>query len=160
MDPFFDDDDDNPPDSAFGSNGPMKSQESGLPLAAAGAPPAGHSKVTLGEGVPQGWNFDDDDLHPSTGQPFAGSAHFSGVKEQQPSKIKSLKSKKWKWPWQKEQVLTGERVIALNNSLANADYCSNFVSTSKYNMATFAPKFLFGLFELFSLSTSCSNTRL
>lgn len=157
MDPFFDDDDDNIPDSAFGNNAPMKSQESGLPLAASGAPPAGHSKVTLGEGVPQGWNFDDDDLHPSTGQPFAGSGHFPGAKEQKPSKVKSLKSKKWKWPWQKEQVLTGERVIALNNSLANADYCSNFVSTSKYNLLTFVPKFLFGWLDHFRSSISVPN---
>ncbi|RXW15132.1 hypothetical protein EST38_g10722 [Candolleomyces aberdarensis] len=160
MDPFFDDDDDNPPDSAFGNNGPMKSQESGLPLAASGAPPAGHSKVTLGgEGVPQGWNFDDDDLHTSTGQPFAGSDHFPGAKEQKPSKVKSSKSRKWKWPWQKEQVLTGERVIALNNSAANTDFCSNFVSTSKYNMLTFVPKFLFEQFSkyanLFFLFTAC-----
>ena len=40
------------------------------------------------------------------------------------------------------------------NSPANADFCSNFVSTSKYNMLTFVPKFLFGLFESSLLSTS------
>ncbi|KAF5333928.1 hypothetical protein D9611_014982 [Ephemerocybe angulata] len=143
MDPFFDDDDDNIADSAFGNAAPMKSQESNLPLAAAGASPAGHSKVTLGEGVPQGWNFDDDDLQPNSSQPFQGSGHFPGTKPEKPSAIKSLKSRKWKWPWAKEKELAGERVIALNNSAANSDFGNNFVSTSKYNLATFVPKFLF-----------------
>ncbi|KAF6760166.1 calcium transporting ATPase [Ephemerocybe angulata] len=159
MDPFFDDDDDNIADSAFGNPAVMKSQESNLPLAAAGASPAGHSKVTLGEGVPQGWNFDDDDLQPNSSQPFQGSGHFPGTKPEKPSAIKSLKSRKWKWPWAKEKELAGERLIALNNSAANSEFGSNFVSTSKYNLATFVPKFLFEQFSkyanLFFLFTAC-----
>jgi phospholipid-transporting ATPase len=147
MDPFFDDDDDlNVPDSAFGAAPAMKSQESGLPLARSGAAPAGHSKVTLGDGVPQGWNFDDEDLQPHNGQSFAGSSHFPGPQPPPPPKTPTQSSmkRKWKWPWEKEKVLEGERVIALNNSAVNGDFCSNFVSTSKYNLATFLPKFLFG----------------
>jgi len=140
LDPFFDDDDDNLPDSAFANATPMKSQESGLPLAKSAAPPAGHSNVTLGSGVPQGWNFDDDDH----GRAFAGSAEFPGTKPQQPAPQKTPKTRKWKWPWAKEEVLTGNRVIALNNPAANGEFCSNFISTSKYNLATFIPKFLFG----------------
>lgn len=129
----------------------MKSQESGLPLARSAAPPAGHSKVTLGDGVPQGWNFDDDDLHPNNAQPFAGSAHFPGPQKPTPS-TSSTKSpkRKWKWPWEKEKVLEGERVIALNNPVVNGDFCSNFVSTSKYNLATFMPKFLFEQFSKYA----------
>lgn len=161
MDPFFDDDDDlNVPDSAFGAAPAMKSQESGLPLAKSAAAPAGHSKVTLGDGVPQGWNFDDEDLQPNNGQPFAGSAHFPGSQQPPPPKTskRSSMKRKWKWPWEKEKVLEGERVIALNNPAVNGDFCSNFVSTSKYNLATFLPKFLFGQsFQLCFIHCSVDN---
>ncbi len=142
MDPFFDDDDE--PDSAFGRPMPMQSQESGLPLARSGALPAGvgQSKVSLGDGVPQGWNFDDDDPNQT---PFNGSHSFPGPsKGSERSKPKPKKKWTWKWPWQKERELTGERVIALNNGPANVEFTSNFVSTSKYNLATFLPKFLLG----------------
>ncbi|TEB37429.1 calcium transporting ATPase [Coprinellus micaceus] len=149
IDPFFDDDDDNLPDSTFGHPDPMKSQESGLPLAKSAAAPAGHSKVTLGDGVPQGWNFDDDDIHPTSAEPFAGSGHFPGTQPQKSPPTKS-KSRKWKWPWEKEKELTGERVVALNNSAANDEFCSNFVSTSKYNLGTFLPKFLFEQFSKYA----------
>ncbi|PPQ62936.1 hypothetical protein CVT24_006176 [Panaeolus cyanescens] len=149
MDPFFDDEDDNVPDSAFGRPAPMQSQESGLPLARSGAPPAGLGTSPSTSGLPQGWNFDDDDVQPNSGQPFKGSANFPGTKSQQP-KMSQAKSKKWKWPWKKEKVLTGERVIALNNSEANSEFSSNFVSTSKYNMATFLPKFLFEQFSKYA----------
>lgn len=137
MDPFFDDDDENMPDSAFGRPLPMQSQESGLPLTHSAAPPAGSgpSKLSLGDGVPQGWNFDDADF-----QPAGGPAPYSSAREP----LAKPKKRKWKWPWQKDKVLVGERIIALNNSAANGDFCSNFVSTSKYNLATFIPKFLTG----------------
>lgn len=73
--------------------------------------------------------------------------------------IPKFKSRKWKWPWQEEKVLSGERIIALNNNAANAEYCSNVVSTSKYNMVTFLPKFLLEQFSkyanLFFLFTAC-----
>lgn len=137
LDPFFDDDDDGMPDSAFGRPGPMQSQESGLPLARSAAKPAGSGIPGLGDGVPQGWNFDDDDL-----QPAGGSSPHIGT---QKSPAKALLSRKWRWPWNRESVITGERVIALNNSAANTDFCSNFVSTSKYNALTFIPKFLTGM---------------
>jgi phospholipid-transporting ATPase len=137
LDPFFDDDD-YAPDSAFGRSKAMESQESGLPLSRSAAAPAGHSKITLGNGMPQGWNFEDEDLTPSNHTQFPSTAV-------QPRKSSSHpRRKRWKWPWQKERELTGERVVALNNSPANAEFVSNFVATSKYNLATFLPKFLFG----------------
>ncbi|KAF9073498.1 calcium transporting ATPase [Rhodocollybia butyracea] len=144
LDPFFDDDDDSMiPDSAFGPGrpiGPMHSQESGLPFAHSAAPPAGVSKLSLSEGVPQGWNFDDDD-------------------EQHRQPRKKQVKKTWKWPWQREKVLLGERVATLNNRAANAEFVSNYVSTSKYNMVTFVPKFLTEQFSkyanLFFLFTAC-----
>ncbi|KAF8070424.1 calcium transporting ATPase [Lyophyllum atratum] len=152
MDPFFDDDDDNIPDSAFGRPRPMESQESGLPLARSAAPPAGSgpSKLSLGDGVPQGWNFDDADFQP------VGASPPHASKSPAPARKRKWN---WKWPWQKEEVLVGERIIALNNSAANGDFCSNFVSTSKYNLATFMPKFLLEQFSkyanLFFLFTAC-----
>ena len=130
LDPFFDDDDDNIPDSAFGTSYPMRSQESSLPLATSAAPPAGTSQTTLGNGA-QSWNGG-----------LQNTASF-------PSPEKSLRPKqsakrRWKWPWEKEKQVVGERMIALNNPAANADFGSNSISTSKYNLTTFVPKFLFG----------------
>ncbi|KAF8160853.1 calcium transporting ATPase [Crassisporium funariophilum] len=158
MDPFFDDEDENVPDSAFGRPAPMHSQESGLPLRRAAAPPAGTGPSDSSNGIPQGWNFDDDDFQPANSQSFPGSSPYQTA-QQPSSKTSKPKSRKFKWPWQKEKVLTGERVIALNNSIANAEFCSNFVSTSKYNLASFLPKFLFEQFSkyanLFFLFTAC-----
>lgn len=147
MDPFFDDDDD-VSDTNFGRPGPMQSVDSGLPLARSAVPPAGSgpSKLSLGDGVPQGWNFDDDDLRPENAQ-FPGSSSFNGTPTTSSNRASKSSTKgkwTWKWPWQKEKVLTGERIIALNNSAANSDFASNFVSTSKYNLVTFVPKFLLG----------------
>ncbi|KAG1764931.1 Ca-transporting ATPase [Suillus occidentalis] len=56
--------------------------------------------------------------------------------------------RKWKWPWQRDKELTGERTTA-----------QTFVSTSKYNMVSFLPKFLTEQFSkyanLFFLFTAC-----
>lgn len=145
MDPFFDDDD--IPDSAFGPIHPMHSQESGLPLAHSAAPPAGVGFTDSSKGTSQGWNFDDDDFQVSNSQNLQDSSSSSTTKRPITS-IPKHKSIKWKWPWQEEKVLTGERIIALNNSAANAGYCSNSVSTSKYNFATFLSRFLFGTLHL------------
>ncbi|KAF8200726.1 calcium transporting ATPase [Pholiota molesta] len=137
MDPFFDDEDENVPDSAFGRPIAMRSQESGLPLARSAAPPAG---------------FQPSDRQNFPGPPKSSLNQGSGT-------ISRFKSRKWKWPWRKETVLTGERVIALNNSVANSEFVSNFVSTSKYNLITFVPKFLYEQFSkyanLFFLFTAC-----
>ncbi|KAH7905699.1 Ca-transporting ATPase [Hygrophoropsis aurantiaca] len=173
MDPFFDDEDDfGPPDSAFGSTSkeegnvlPMHSQESGLPLArnAAGMGPSSVSLATT-TGQPQGWTFDDEGLQPGKG--FAGSASFPGsdARTKMTSKEKAKgaagrRKRKWRFPWEKEEMLVGERVIALNNAPANDEFCNNFVSTSKFNMVTFVPKFLTEQFSkyanLFFLFTAC-----
>lgn len=147
MDPFFDDDDDDASHSNFtmySAQIPMQSQESGLPLARSAAPPAGigtssTSLTTTPNGQPQGWAFDDDSLSPA----FSPAPSFPA----EPSiPMRPLKRRRqWKWPWQRDKELTAERVITLNNALMNVDYCSNFVSTSKYNMVSFLPKFLSGL---------------
>lgn len=161
LDPFFDDEDDMP-DSAFGRPPAMQSTESGLPLREAAIDPAGHSKISLaGTGQPQGWNFDDDI---PVEQPFSGSAAFPGSSSMRasPPKPKRRKRFQFRWPWEPKMVeLKGERVIALNDHATqhNSDFCSNYVSTSKYNTASFLPKFLLEQFSkyanLFFLFTAC-----
>ena len=140
MDPFFDDEEDNVPDSAFGRPAPMRSQESGLPLTRSAAPPAGVGSSTT---LPQDWTFDDE-FQSSNQQSFSRTPKQQY--SQKSSKFSGFNLRKRKWPWQKEKVLTGERVIALNNTVANVEFSSNFVSTSKYNLITFIPKFLFGVY--------------
>lgn len=145
LDPFFDDDDEyEAPDSAFGAPAAMHSQESGLPLARSGAAPAGHSQLTLNNTIPSDWSFEDDipGQHPAPppGKPPAGV----NAKHHQKRPSKSFKQR-WRWPWsKKEEVLQGNRVVVLNHPVANAEFCSNYVSTSKYNVVSFVPKFLFG----------------
>jgi phospholipid-transporting ATPase len=162
MDPFFDDHDDeeNVPDSAFGPipiQGPTRSQESHLPLSRNAAPPAGRGGLESGsepgsgshsQAFPPGWNFDDDDFISSNSQTFPGSSNYPPPpppkKPKSEKLITRLRKHKWNWPWGKEIMLKGERAIALNNRSANGEFCSNHVSTSKYNLVTFLPKFLFG----------------
>jgi len=137
VDPFFDDEEDNMPDSAFGHSTPMRSQGNGPSLSRVSVDPS--------EALPQRWNFDDDDdFITGNSQTFGASSNSASNPPKPKSALSRLRSRRWKWPWQKEQVLTGERLIALNNGEANNAFCSNFVSTSKYNLLTFLPKFLFG----------------
>lgn len=149
LDPFFDDDDDDDvPDSAFGASHAMKSQESGLPLSRAGAPPAGHSQVTLATAaIPPDWSFDDDEPSKQPRAPGLNTHAARPTHKRRSSRSFVGRVKKLRWPWQKgDKVLAGNRVIALNNPDANTDYCSNYVSTSKYNVVSFVPKFFFGAF--------------
>lgn len=143
LDPFFDDEDD-VPDSAFGRPQAMMSKESGLPLAKSAAAPAGHGDIAPDGDILQDW---DDEPATATkrfsASVFPGSSSRNANNNQ--ARVLPKQRRKWKWPWKKEQeVLSGERVIALNNPTANVDFCSNYVSTSKYNAATFLPKFLYG----------------
>ena len=146
LDPFFDDEDDDGPDSAFGRPQPMPahSQSSGIHLTKDAALPAG---------ALQPWSFDDEDPHqtyPGSGLP---SSSLSTPAEKQ--KKRRIPQIKWEWPWnKKEKVLTGERTIALNNPSPNDEFCSNYVTTSKYNMATFLPKFLLGVCAWFAPNRS------
>lgn len=145
LDPFFDDEDD-VPDSAFGRPAAMMSKESGLPLASSAAAPAGHDSIAPDGDILQDW----DEIPATNTQSSAPFPGPSGSSANQAKSTPGRRKWKWKWPWKKdEEVLAGERVIALNNSIANSEYCSNYVSTSKYNAATFLPKFLFG--------TSCTE---
>src|ERR1700722_519224 len=146
LDPFFDDDDD-VPDSAFGRPPPsIRSEQNGLPLVQGAVPPAGSGPSKPANAIAPEWVFDDDPFHPASDPPFPGSDSFPGPFRAEENRTAPRRSKwrKWKWPWQKDKIVLGERVVALNNESANVDFCSNFVSTSKYNTVTFLPKFLTG----------------
>ncbi|EIN08690.1 aminophospholipid-transporting P-type ATPase [Punctularia strigosozonata HHB-11173 SS5] len=117
------------------------------------------------------WTFDDDDepgmsaLQYSDGGTAAAAA--AGPYGGAGSGLRTVKRKRarrqWKWPWAKEKVLGGERVVPLNGESAGApgqdEFCSNYVSTSKYNVVTFVPKFFAEQFSkyanLFFLFTAC-----
>lgn len=137
----------------------------GTPPTLARGPSNASNRSVHGSGQPEGWIFDADipsnnasTLMVNGNTPaFDGSKLFSGtinesseglrVGGQQRKKGSSFKFRKtWKWPWEKEKVLMGERMIHLNDEGANAEsgFVSNYVSTSKYNVVTFAPKFLYG----------------
>jgi phospholipid-transporting ATPase len=130
--------------------------------------PSTTSKRSIhGTGQPQGWIFDADDHsnNPSTlnvngnGTPFDGSKLFNGTLNESSEglRVGSRKrkgalfsfKKTWKWPWEREKVLVGERLIFLNDERANADssFVNNYVSTSKYNVVSFLPKFLYGQYD-------------
>ena len=146
LDPFFDDEDDDGPDSAFSrpSPMPMHSQSSGINLTKNAALPAGAS---------QPWSFDDEDPHQT--HPGSTLPSPSGSTLNEKKRKRRIPQIKWEWPWKKkEQVLAGERTIALNNPSTNDGYCSNYVTTSKYNMATFLPKFLLGACPRFTSQLS------
>lgn len=148
LDPFFDDEEEGS-DSAFGARptGPsLYTQDSQVNLTQHGAPMAGVglSKSSLAmDGTPQGWTFDSDDTFQATQpMPYSASAGSARI----PSTPKRKKG--FQWPWSKKIELSGERLIVLNNPTANSQYCSNFISTSKFNIGSFLPKFLYGVLIL------------
>jgi Phospholipid-translocating ATPase N-terminal len=142
LDPFFDDDDE-VPDSAFG--GPPLGQRNKLPLGQTEIPPViSFSKTSLSsEAVSQDWVFDDDDIQSSNPEYSAASMAKHG--RTRPGRMT------WRWPWQQVKVAKGDRIVTLNDRTANVDFCSNFVSTSKYNTLTFIPKFFAGTYSSFFL---------
>lgn len=145
LDPFFDDEDEDGPESAFGQPPPMpmQSQSSGIHLTKNAAPPAG---------VSQPWSFDDEDPQQSHSRSTLPSSSSSTLQEKK-KKRRRIPQITWEWwPWKKtERVLAGERTVTLNNPSANEEFCSNYITTSKYNAATFLPKFLLGVPSLLTL---------
>ncbi|KDQ19994.1 hypothetical protein BOTBODRAFT_125521 [Botryobasidium botryosum FD-172 SS1] len=134
---------------------------SNLPLSHHSALPAG-LRGTRGTGENRHtWILDDeDDVHlgaPAIAVPTVASSSISRSTD---VTTKGLRPK-WTWPWQKKQVLEGERKIWLNDETANglSGFCSNYVSTSKYNLITFVPKFFAEQFSkyanVFFLFTAC-----
>jgi len=152
-------------------------------LGRAGSTASKKSTNTYGTGQPQGWTFDQDDQAangPSTSvhgpggvQPFAGSKAFNGLGSHSTDEPRGADPPRkggggsgtlggfWqgRFPWQKETVLTGERIVFLNDPRGNGEqgFINNYVSTTKYSLATFMPKFLVG--EL-PLSCGCEASGL
>jgi phospholipid-transporting ATPase len=116
------------PDSAFRIE-PMASKESGLALTRHAAPVAGHDHAVNGTS----WLDEEaEELEPIDRLPTSRS-------------LPKMK-KKWTWPWEKEETFKGDRLVALNDEVSNHihGYPSNSIATSKFNIATFLPKFLAG----------------
>lgn len=139
MDPFFEDEDDSAATPHYPhsmrTTGTLMDSVPDLPLAANAVPPAGTKAGASATSLPQGWDFQDDAVAlppPAAAQPS--------------NKSRKSSKRKWKWPWAKQAQVEGEREIFLNDASRNdlQDFVSNYVSTSKYNMITFVPKFITG----------------
>lgn len=163
MDPFFDDEEDddanpfgdgrgNPFTDKHAAQGTSGGNAYGmstpsLGLASNAAPPAGvgasTSTVALGkDGMPPGWAFDDDEpVNQPAGSRAAPAKSSGGIKT-----VMKKPGGGWKWPWAKQKELEGERTVWMNDQARNIGegYPNNYVSTSKYNLVTFVPKFLVG----------------
>lgn len=142
------------------------SMESGLPLSYTGAMPAGipppsaqGSKWALEEDY-------EDDLSGIRSIPLVdaprGPNSTSSKWAKQKTKRPSLKERITNLLSRQPKELTGERLIYLNDVARNErefKYMSNYVSTTKYNVVTFLPKFLLEQFSkyanLFFLFTAC-----
>ncbi|KAG8883990.1 hypothetical protein FRB97_005434 [Tulasnella sp. 331] len=175
MDPFFDDEDEQmSPNAGIGSFNQASSRgaprnfidndldsTTDLPLTKAAVAPAGTSisdKKGLG-GQGKDWTFDDDET-PTLPHHNSFVSHTAPPVQRQ-TKTRSSSQRTWKWPWEKQKLLAPERKIWLNDRHSNEaeGYCSNYVSTSKYNVITFLPKFIGEQFSkyanVFFLFTAC-----
>lgn len=168
LDPFFDDDDDLQTPNLNQTAPSLQRQQTNtsnliddpldstadLPLTKAAVPPAGRSFTSLQQPQPQQpsqpiWTFDADDDVPN---PTRFDTRNAPVRTRAKRRFPKIE-----WPWGKKKILAPERKIWLNDTASNdaEGYCSNYVSTTKYNLATFVPKFLFGaLIGLQTLSAS------
>ncbi|GAA5906353.1 hypothetical protein JCM8208_003527 [Rhodotorula glutinis] len=165
--PFYDDDDDlasglgasNPSLPAYGRAG--KSFTGAVPLTADAQAPAGHAQGQIGEsGPPRNMLDDDDELLQAKARIAARQA-----KEQRVLDARGTVQQVWKSVKRRamggHRVYEGERVVHLNNATLNAPqkWPGNSVSTSKYNIVTFIPKFLVEQFSkyanVFFLFTAC-----
>jgi len=95
---------------------------------------------------------DDDELLQAKARIAARQA-----KEQRVLDARGTVQQVWKGVMGGHRVYEGERVVHLNNSTLNAPqkWPGNSVSTSKYNIVTFIPKFLVGA----SFSSPSSDAR-
>ncbi len=66
---------------------------------------------------------------------------------------RNLQLGKFQWPWKRDKPPAPQRSIYFNNREKNKSgvkYCSNRISTTKYNILTFIPKFLFDQFRRYA----------
>ncbi|KAN0062782.1 aminophospholipid translocase [Thecaphora frezii] len=185
------------PDSSIGLSAPRPpfcsqthgSTESGLPLAASAASPAGFggNEGPFADTYAARHSFksieaDDDPLtpmddtkympHTAAASPLAVPSRSAG-QSRKPPKDGPLDGLKRSFRSLKDDVsslvnknkkgapLEGERIVQLNDPAANdkANFLDNYISTSKYNVITFVPKFLVEQFSkyanVFFLFTAC-----
>ncbi|KAK3322159.1 hypothetical protein B0H66DRAFT_601627 [Apodospora peruviana] len=114
----------------------------------------GRAKNMLGMG--QGYSEMDLPLTQArTNVPRTDSGSASGTLEPRPLKSKKFDMGNFKFGFGRSKPdpsTLGPRIIHLNNPPANSvnKYVDNHVSTAKYNVATFLPKFLFEQFSKFA----------
>jgi phospholipid-transporting ATPase len=138
LDPFFEDGDDDGPSPSYsasvrtGNTAGLMGSAPNLPLTSNAAPP-GHAAASASS-LPQGWDFQDDAVA-AVPPPIISSV---------PPGSLPRRWRRWRWLWTKEVQLEGEREIWLNDSSRNHIFPTNSISTSKYNIITFLPKFLAG----------------
>ena len=105
--------------------------------------PSGFGPGALGEEHQQQptWSNNDDVHIAQPNTVFPGPGPMSSI----PGMKKLKQRRQWKWPWMKEVEFKSECIAVLNNfgGEMNDKFCSNYVSTSRYNMVTFVPRFLF-----------------
>lgn len=129
---------------AFGRSG--KSFTGAVPLTADAQAPAGHDQGQIGESAPPRNMLDDDD------ELLQAKARIAArqAKEQRVQDARGTVQQVWKSVKRRAmggpRIYEGERVVHLNNPTLNAPqkWPGNSVSTSKYNIVTFIPKFLIG----------------
>ncbi|GAA5846250.1 hypothetical protein JCM3766R1_000765 [Sporobolomyces carnicolor] len=168
--PFYDDDDDLaasslgvsqhtlPYDSRpeYGRSGPSYSHDESLTANA--QKPAGFGQGRLGEPSRNMLDEDDEEIIQAKARLAAMQAKQNRRKGDSLQKIWDEARRIMKGG---PKVYEGERVIHLNNSTLNATqkYSNNSISTSKYNLVTFLPKFLAEQFSkyanIFFLFTAC-----
>ncbi|KAG0145463.1 hypothetical protein CROQUDRAFT_45753 [Cronartium quercuum f. sp. fusiforme G11] len=152
--------------------------DSNLPLSSTGALPAGHQHSNLNHQSSNKWALEheeeyDDDLSgiksiPLVDTPALGVGPSNRIKSNNQWNQSNIKNSNSIKDFienlfnSKPKELTGERLIYLNDVNRNErefKYMSNYVSTTKYNILTFLPKFLLEQFSkyanLFFLFTAC-----
>lgn len=127
--------------SAYSGNAPLTSNAQ---------VPAGHGMGQIGETgrpVQQSGMLDDDEeiIAARTKMSKKKAAPGVGIAETVKEAIKEAK-RRMKGG---HKMYTGERMIHINNQPLNdaSKFCNNYVSTSKYNLVTFLPKFFIGEFR-------------
>ena len=115
------------------------------PLASAGVLPAGR------EDAGHGWRIDEDDEEQIAARLEAERRTAQSRGKARGSLADLLRDRLLFW--RTGRVLEGERLIHVNDPAANAPskFTSNYVSTSKYNLVTFLPKFLLEQFSKYAV---------
>lgn len=164
----------------------MPSQESGIAFAGGGATPAGHegpfSDMYGSNGAFKSIEADDEPYDSpvsprayksgSKSKPLSSASAGRSRKPPRDSPLDGLRRSAKQMAADMRRIVSkkgaaakeaqGERIVRLNDPVTNdreGKFCDNFVSTSKYNVISFTPKFLFEQFSkyanVFFLFTAC-----